>query len=89
MLDERLYHASVDDLMDVITSMEGSLNWVACVGHNPGMTDLANHLGRKRFDNVPTCGVVEMGFDTDQWIDIEQIAPSSVDFEFPKKHRLQ
>ena len=87
MLDDRLYHADAGDLLDVIKSMDDSLGWVACVGHNPGMTDLANYLGRQRFDNVPTCGVVEIRFDTDRWIDIEQTEPNSTDFDFPKKYR--
>lgn len=88
-LDDRLYHAGVDDLLDVIKSMDDSYRWVACVGHNPGMTDLANHLSRQRFDNVPTCGVVQMHFDLDRWTDIEKSAPNGIDFDFPKKHRLQ
>ena len=87
MLDNRLYHADAEDLLDVVKSMDDLLGWVACVGHNPGMTDLANQLGRQRFDNVPTCGVVEIRFAADRWIDIHRGEPNSVDFEFPKKYR--
>lgn len=88
VLDARLYHADTDELLDVVKSMDESLQWVACVGHNPGLTDLANHLSRQRFENVPTCGVVEMHFDSDRWVDVDRNAPKSVGFEFPKKHRL-
>jgi phosphohistidine phosphatase len=88
VLDGRLYHADSDDLLEVVKSMDAPIGWVVCVGHNPGLTDLANHLGRQRFDNVPTCGVVEMRFDSDRWVDVDRTAPQGVDFEFPKKHRL-
>ena len=87
MLDDRLYHADTDDLLDVVKSMDDSLEWIACVGHNPGLTDLANYLSRKRFDNVPTCGVVEMHFDSARWAEVDRTAPKRVDFDFPKKHR--
>ena len=88
VLDGRLYHADTDDLLDVVKSMDESLGWVACVGHNPGLTDLANYLGRQRIDNVPTAGVVEIRFGCDRWEDVDHTEPNSVDFDFPKKHRL-
>ena len=88
VLDPRLYHADTDDWMDVVHSMAESLGWVACVGHNPGLTDLANYLGRQRYENVPTCGVVEIRFGCDRWADVDRTEPQEVDFDFPKKHRL-
>ena len=88
VLDARLYHADTDDLLDAVKSMDASLGWVACVGHNPGLTDLANILGRKRIDNVPTAGVVEIRFGCDRWADVDHTEPNSVDFDFPKKLRL-
>ena len=88
VLDARLYHADTDDLLDVVKSMNDSLGWVACVGHNPGLTELANYLGRRRIDNVPTAGVVEIRFDCDRWDDVDRTEPKNVDFDFPKKHRL-
>ncbi len=87
VLDTRLYHADTDDLLEVLQSMAQPFDWIACVGHNPGLTELANYLGRKRFDNVPTCGVVEMRFELDRWVDIDRVAPQRLDFDFPKKHR--
>ena len=88
VLDGRLYHADTDDLLDFVKSIDASLAWIACVGHNPGLTDLANYLGRQRIDNVPTAGVVEIRFGCDRWDDIDRIEPKSVDFDYPKKHRL-
>ena len=87
VLDDRLYHADNDDLLDVVKSINDSLGWVACVGHNPGLTDLANYLGRRRIDNVPTSGVVEIRFGCDRWADLDRTEPDHVDFDFPKKHR--
>ena len=88
VLDGRLYHADTDDLLDVVKSTDESLAWIACVGHNPGLTDLANYLGRQRVDNVPTAGVVEIRFGCDRWDDIDRIEPKNVDFDYPKQHRL-
>ena len=54
VLDERLYHADTHDMLDVIQSLDESLGWVACVGHNPGFTETASYLARRRFAHVPT-----------------------------------
>ena len=54
------------------------------IGHNPGLTDLANDLGCD-IDNIPTCGIVEMEFDTDSWAHVDDVDPACVDFDYPKK----
>ena len=88
VLDARLYHADADDLLKVVQSMDEAARWVAWVGHNPSLTLLASDLGRQRFENVPTCGVVEFRFPSDRWVDVGRSVPESVDFDFPKNHRV-
>ena len=39
-------------------------------GHNHAFTSLANLLGDKYIDNVPTSGLVQIKFETDRWSDI-------------------
>lgn len=56
-LDE-LYHASTEDLLDVIRRTPGTVASVALVAHNPGLTWLVNCLGPdSATDNLPTFGV--------------------------------
>jgi phosphohistidine phosphatase len=40
------------------------------VGHNHAFTSVANMMGNKYIDNVPTCGFVNIQFTEDQWSNI-------------------
>ena len=87
IVDERLYHAAAFDLLRVIQDLEDHLDCVMCFGHNPGLTDLVNHLSPYYIANVPTCGVVELRFDVDTWALVGEVVPAKVDFDYPKKGR--
>lgn len=43
-LDDRLYAASVDDLLAVVHGLSDDLDTVVLVGHNPGIADLVSRL---------------------------------------------
>ena len=54
---EELYHGTPSDYLGVIEQTLAESDRVACVGHNPTVTDLVNELaGRVLTDNVPTLG---------------------------------
>ena len=55
---DELYHASAEQLLDVIRRTPASVENVALVAHNPGLTWLVNALGTEPVcDNLPTFGV--------------------------------
>jgi len=78
VLDHRLYHADSGDLFEMVQSLNDS--------HNPGLTELVNRLVPEKLANVPTCGVVEMGFACDRWAAIGRAHLECFDFDFPKRH---
>jgi phosphohistidine phosphatase len=86
LLDPRLYHGDSDDLLKWVQSLDDRYPWVAGVGHNPGLNDLVDRLAREAPANVPTCGVVEMGFACDRWADVGRDRLDAFDFDFPKRH---
>jgi phosphohistidine phosphatase len=56
---DELYEASPEAILDVLRRTPAGVPSVAVVAHNPGLTWLANTLGRKPVtDNLPTFGVV-------------------------------
>ena len=67
VVEERLYGASVVELLDVIRKADESATRLMLFGHNPGLTELANHLGPREIPNLPTCGVLHLRFDADVW----------------------
>jgi phosphohistidine phosphatase len=40
------------------------------VGHNHAFTSVANMLGNRYIDNVPTCGFVMLRFNEKKWSNI-------------------
>lgn len=62
-----LYHASAEQLLDVIAKQDEGFNNLVLVGHNPGLTDLANKLVPGLTGNLPTAGFVSLLIDNDTW----------------------
>ncbi len=65
-----LYDFSGQNVMRIIKSLDDSLERVMIVGHNHAFTSVANMLGNKYIENVPTCGFVMLEFDEKSWSDI-------------------
>ncbi len=65
--EDRLYHASVRSLLELISEQDTGFNNLMIVGHNPGLTDFANYLMPDLTDNIPTCGVISFEIDRDNW----------------------
>ncbi len=65
--EDRLYLASLDKLLDVVAEQDAAFNSIVVVGHNPGLTELANHLLPGVTDSIPTCGIVSLNIETDSW----------------------
>lgn len=88
VVDERMYGADAGELLGIIRSFDDVLDHVMCFGHNPGLTDLVNYLSSAYYiDNVPTCGVVELAFDTETWVSVGHVEPTRIYFDYPKKVR--
>jgi phosphohistidine phosphatase SixA len=56
------------------------------VGHNPEMTELAQHFAPLAPD-MATCAVAQLDFDIASWSEIDVGVPSRVVFDSPKKGR--
>ena len=83
--DERLYHAGTRRILDVLAEQDTGFNSVMVVGHNPGLTDFANHFLPGITDNIPTCGFVALTIETEDW-DLRGTAPADLlMFDYPKR----
>ena len=65
--DQRLYLAGMRTIIDVVAEQDLGFNSIMIVGHNPGLTDFANYLVPGLTSNVPTCGIVSVDIDSDDW----------------------
>jgi phosphohistidine phosphatase len=87
VIDEALYHASEEDLLEIIQEQEDYLDGLMMFGHNPGMTCLVNDLSELDLDNLPTCGVVTLQFDIEHWTEVGEELADIAEINTPKKHR--
>lgn len=67
--EKNLYMASAEKLIALISQQPKTCQHLSLIGHNPGLTDLANSLSDGRLDNLATCGMVQIRFDAKCWTD--------------------
>jgi len=83
-LDDKLYHASEDKMLDIVHGLKDQHNNVMIFGHNPGLTDFVNSLVDGHIINIPTCGVVACNFTVSSWKDIDWGNGKMVFYDYPK-----
>lgn len=69
IFDDDLYLASVPTILKSVGKLPQSTNIILLIGHNPGLTDLVNHLG-VRLDNLPTASAICFSIHTPTWSNI-------------------
>jgi phosphohistidine phosphatase len=72
LLADRIYEADTAALLETVAGIHQELECVMLVGHNPGLTELANLLGRLGIANLPTCAAVGLELEIKNW---QKIAP--------------
>lgn len=75
-IDERLYHASLDDLFDVLAEVPESTRKIMLIAHNPSLENLLRHLAphaepQKNGKLFTTANVARIGLQG-KWSDLKQ-----------------
>jgi phosphohistidine phosphatase len=86
-IDDALYHATEEEMIDLIVEQDDYLDGLMLFGHNPGMTYLVNDLSDLDLDNLPTCGVAVLQFEVDSWSEIDDVVAIRAEVDFPKRKR--
>jgi phosphohistidine phosphatase len=82
MLNKSIYEASQQGLLRVINKFPDEFDFVALVGHNPGISQILYYLtGEIRDVHTSTVALIE--FDTDDWASISGDEGSLVYFSWP------
>jgi phosphohistidine phosphatase len=67
--EERIYEASLRDLLQVVAAIADGKQVVLMIGHNPGFEELVAYLsGEHR--RMPTCGLAKIRLDAESWKDV-------------------
>ncbi|MDP9047934.1 MAG: histidine phosphatase family protein [Bacteroidota bacterium] len=83
-LDKNIYEASEKTLLRMINKLSNEHNFIALVGHNPGIAYiLLNLTGQVR--DVHTCTVAMVEFDTDDWAEVSSGTGKLTYYSSPKE----
>ena len=80
----KLYHAWIPVFYEVIAALPDQVSSAAIFSHNPGITAFVNELTEVRIDNMPTCGIFAVRFETNHWKDFEKSEKKFLFFDYPK-----
>jgi phosphohistidine phosphatase len=82
--DERIYEASLRDLLQVVSETDDARETLILIGHNPGLEELLAFLtGETR--PMPTCALAKIVFDAMSWKDVKASDGTLESFVTPKE----
>lgn len=81
---DTIYEASLSDLTNIINTLPYEHTEIAIIGHNPSITMLSNYLTNDYIDNMPTCSVVKIELEIDNWNEVIEGIGTKKYFIYPK-----
>ncbi|NKI31924.1 SixA phosphatase family protein [Croceivirga thetidis] len=84
-VSDELYDFSGENVLQFLKGLNSSLDTVLVFGHNYAFTTLANTLGDSYIENLPTAGMVQINFKTNDWSKLGE--GQSKNIVFPKHLR--
>lgn len=83
---DTIYEAPLSTLINYIKKADDENKIIFIIGHNPSLNALAYEFINFH-KNIPTCGIVEIEFNIDNWRDIDKNNANLISFEYPKKYK--
>jgi phosphohistidine phosphatase len=83
--NQNIYDASLEDLINIISNIDNTLDTVFLIGHNPSLNMLCSKLVNF-YENIPTTGIVVLQSDIKNWKKLENNNISIKSFIYPKKY---
>ncbi len=84
-----LYHSTVPNLLSALQNLPDTKRRVMLFGHNPGLTELVDHLCGEDIGNLPTCGTVRIDLHVDEWKLVSQDIGTLMWMDYPRQHEGQ
>lgn len=82
--EPEIYDALPFTLLDIINNLDDNNDFIALVGHNPGLTNLLNLYCDTSIQNIPTCGMALIHFPFDSWKMLSRGTGDLILFDYPK-----
>jgi phosphohistidine phosphatase len=78
------YLADAGDLLGLVRELDVGVESALLVGHNPGVTELAQELVRGFAEDLPTGAVVTIDLPADTWAGVKRGSGSLRAYDYPK-----
>jgi phosphohistidine phosphatase len=82
--DKSIYLADVGSLLDVVRGLDNGAELALLVGHNPGVSELAQSLVKDFAQELPTTAVVAIDLPADTWAGVKRGSGTLRSFDYPK-----
>lgn len=82
-----IYETGATSIIRMVQQQDDALHSLMLFGHNPTFTSLANALGSANIENLPTCGIAGIEFNTNTWQEVDGGKGKLTFYEIPKNHR--
>jgi phosphohistidine phosphatase len=79
-----IYLADVGTLLGVVRGLDDGAELALLVGHNPGVSELAQELVRNFSQELPTGAVVAIDLPADTWAGVRRGSGSLRSYDYPK-----
>lgn len=81
---DNLYHATSQEIMDIIKNVDKDINSLLIIGHNPGLNEFASELVGYQ-SNIQTCSLLEIEISIKHWYEINTNNSKFVSYTNPPK----
>ncbi|MEL7310423.1 MAG: histidine phosphatase family protein [Pseudomonadota bacterium] len=83
-VEKALYHARPEQILKVLAEQDPQFHHLLLVGHNPGISELAERLSDGLVTNMPTAAMLTVSAELTAWDELRFVATSVVGYDFPK-----
>ncbi|MFK7951227.1 MAG: histidine phosphatase family protein [Ekhidna sp.] len=80
---DKIYEASVRELLEIVNDIDASSKSIALIGHNPTITFFGEYLTSASIGNMQPCSVVSIRFEKTKWSEVSQGSGIFVSYYHP------
>lgn len=81
---EEMYEASTRTFLEIIGKFNDSHNHIMCVGHNPGISYIAEYLTKAEIGDMYTASLVVIKFKINSWSEAKQGTGELENYIYPE-----
>lgn len=85
-VNDDIYEAYASTVIDIVKNLPDHLDTVLVFGHNPTFTSIANNFTKNYIANLPTCGIVQVTANINNWSDLNESTGQLTAIHYPKQY---